>query len=537
MLSGDQPVVLWRGAVNRVRANVDCVYIVVVFTLVEFLQSTDEGDGRPAYERYADLVAAAIADGRLAPGAKLPTVRRLSSDLGVSATTVMSMYGRLADQGFTTGEPGRGTFVRTPEAGAAEPSAPPDRPSRRRPPSRAWRRQSLAEAETRLKRRFPDAVDLMRGSPARGSLPLEPLRAAWAAVAAEVGPADLEYPLMLGVDPRLRDALRPRLARDGVRYDDEALLAMNSTQQFLALLTNVLVRDVSSRPPVVAVEEPGYQTAMDTFERAGCVLVGMAVDEEGVVPEALRQVLAAGTDMVVFTPRALSPTGASWSPARRAALADVLAEGRETWIVEDDYFAELAESRPGSLVSDRRLRDRTTYVRGFSKSVAPDLRVAVGVVGASIRPSLTEERSFCDGWTSSFAQRTLARLLSDPGLDAALERAAAGYRANRRACLEELSQFPLAAEIARRSRPDGGEGLHVWLRMPDGVRSQDVMMRAAAGGYLVADGEPFFLSPGDREHIRLNVGSADTGTARDVARVLAEAAEHSIGRNELFFTP
>lgn len=512
------------------------MYIVMVSPIVELLHAADEGDGRPAYERYADLIALAISNGQLSPGAKLPTVRQLSSDLGVSATTVMSMYGRLADRGLTTGEPGRGTFVRTPEQPVVEAVDAPDRHPRRRP-SQAWRRQSLAETETRLKRRHPDAVDLMRGSPSRDSLALNLLRPAWEAVTAAVQPSDLEYPITLAIDPGLRSALLPRLARDGIAFDGEALLAMNSTQQFLSLLAAVLVRDLAPRAPVVAIEEPGYQTAMDTFERAGCVLVGMSIDEEGVRPESLRQVLRDGVDMVVFTPRALSPTGASWSTSRREALAEALAEANDVWIVEDDYFAELAASRPGSLISDRRLRDRTVYIRGFSKSVAPDLRVAVGVVGATIRPALVEERSFCDGWTSSFAQRTLAHVLADPRLDAELTAAADRYRTNRLACWDELARFPVAAEMVGTAVPESRDGLHVWLELPDGVRARDVVARAAASGYLLADGEPFFLSPGDRQHIRLNVGSASVTVARDVARVLAQAVEDSVGRNEVFFAP
>lgn len=507
------------------------MYIVLVPTIVDILQAADAANGRPTYERFADVLARAIQDGTLAAGSRLPTVRSLSQQLGVSATTVMSIYSRLAERGLTTGEPGRGTFVRA--MAPPEREAPPEAVVTRTEPSRAWRRQALAEAESRLRQAHPNAVDLTRGSPARDALPSAVLSHAWAQTATGLRAVDLEYPHTLAIDDRLWEALEPRLRRDGLATNRGSVVAMNSTQQFLSTVARVLERAYAPAAPVVGVEEPGYQTAMDTFERAGFRLVGMRVDEHGVTPEGLRAALSGGARMVVFTPRGLSPTGATWTEERRRELAEILLAADGVWVLEDDYFAELGSTRPGILAAEPGLRDRSLYVRGFSKSIGPDLRLAVGVAGAALLPALLEERSFCDGWTSSFTQRALAAALEDPALEPALQSAAERYRDARQAFADAWNDaLPEGPELT-----PAGDGLHVWLSLPPGARSNDVVARCATNGYLVASGEPFFLAPGRRDHVRINVGTVGAEVAADVARTVAAAVRDVRGSGELLYAP
>lgn len=515
------------------------MYIAIMTTVVDLLRAAED-DGRPQYERFADTVAAAIEGGWLAAGAKLPTIRSLSAEVQVSATTIMSMYARLKEQGYTTGEAGRGTFVTSSVRGRAEGVSGRIRrgeATQRR--YEAWRRRRLAESEARLRERFPNAVDLMRGSPAARSLPFDLVRRSWKSAAQDYRAQDLEYPRSLAVDSRLADVVVGRFADDGIVVDRDALVALNSAQQCIALVAQVLVRTAegsggsAARRPLVGIEEPGYQTAMDTLERAGCDLHGLAVDGQGVTPDALREAIAAGVRLVVFTPRALSPTGATWTAERAAELASILVEARDVWILEDDYFAELAAARPGSLSRDARLRDRVVHMRSFSKSIGPDLRTAVAFVGAAIRGALLEERSYADGWTSVFAQRALAAILAAPALDAKLDVAAEQYRANRAAAIERLSPMLDASAL-----PSAGtEGLHVWMRLPAGARSDAVVEAAARQGVLVADGEPFFLVPGRRDFVRINVGAAEPGQIAEISDVVIQAVEESVGRSGVLFSP
>jgi GntR family transcriptional regulator / MocR family aminotransferase len=223
---------------------------------------------------------------------------------------------------------------------------------------------------------------------------------------------------------------------------------------------------------------------------------------------------------VLFTPRAHNPTGASWSTERVAALADVLAAHRDVIAIEDDQFAGVCYGRPGTLLSDARLESRTIYVRSFSKSIGPDLRIAVAVARPQLRELLAEAKSFADGWTSRLLQRTLAGVLADDEVYSDLDRAREAYRDRRQSAANVVNSV-LA--------PHGGgtwcgpDGLNLWVHLPPGVDARDAVERAAAEGARVAEGEPFYLRPGHSGVVRLNAGSVPTELAVSAARTLASS--------------
>ncbi|GAA1610783.1 PLP-dependent aminotransferase family protein [Kribbella sancticallisti] len=495
-------------------------------------------DGRPLYERIANVLSDAIRSGELADGHRLPTVRELAELLEISATTVVSAYNRLRADGLAIGEVGRGTFV-SHSAGA--PTVATDRqplhiPSSSLfvPASTAWRRRALASAETRLRLAFPDAVDLMRGGPDPALLPTTALRRAWRTAADNLTVAELQYPMRVETDPTLVEQLLPRLEADGVAAESGEILITSSTQQLLALVVELLHADRTGTEPVIAaVEEPGYQTAMDTFERGGLHLVGMPLDDEGVRPEGLEAALAKGARLVLFTPRAHSPTGSSWTTERKDELAEVLAAYPDVWIVEDDHFAEASTSKPGSLRNDPRLRARVIYVRSFSKCLAPDLRLAAAVADDEVRSRLSLAKSFADGWTPRTAQRALAALLADPETDRALDLARSTYAA-RRSSLGALIQERTGGVI---SPVIGADGLHLWFSLPAGGHAGELVAETARAGFLLAGADPFYVGPGHDRSIRLNAGVAPVEVTVGVAQALADALRHLPSRSEMVLTP
>ena len=84
--------------------------------------------------------------------------------------------------------------------------------------------------------------------------------------------------------------------------------------------------------------------------------------------------------------------------------------------IEDDHFGDLAHERAGSLLADSRVEDRVIYIRTFSKSIAPDLRLAVAAARPRLKTLLQEAKSHADGWSSRLLQRVLAGVLQDDGL-------------------------------------------------------------------------------------------------------------------------
>jgi GntR family transcriptional regulator/MocR family aminotransferase len=331
--------------------------------------------------------------------------------------------------------------------------------------------------------------------------------------------ADLQYATVEPVDTLARELL-PRLEKDGVPARRTDLVVGSSAQQLMALSMQVIASIHGSSEIAVVVEEPGYPTIYDTFERAGYRLVGVEVDTWGAVPASLEAALSTGVAAVLFTPRAHNPTGASWSIERRTALADVLAAFPKVLVLEDDQFAGISFAQPGSLLLDRRIEDRVIYIRSFSKAIAPDLRLAVAVARSTLRAMLAEAKAFADGWSPRIAQRALARILADNELDELLTAARQAYAERRTNILQGLAGLVEAGG----SVFAGQDGVNVWVRLPSLADSSEVIEHTAANGSLVSPGEPFFIRPGRSDALRLSVGAISAGQAVTVGRTAAAAA-------------
>jgi DNA-binding transcriptional MocR family regulator len=481
--------------------------------------------GPPRYEQLAAFFESAIRAGEFSPGDRLPTVRRLSDLMSVSATTISSAFDLLGSRKFVRAEVGRGTFV-VPDwqesngnsSNSSTATNPPPLPKLRGTRS-PWRRNALMRASSRLRATYPSAMECSTGRPDAKLLPLEVIRRAWASCFQEVTSADLQYAGTEPIQP-LSDVLIPILEGDFIPARTQDLIIGSSAQQFFALIYEVAsVKSEKSRLSV-AVEEPGYPTLLDTLERAGGRLLGVAVDRFGAIPASLDAALRDGARLVVLTPRGHNPTGASWSAERLAELADVLKAHPDAIVVEDDQVAGIATTKPGTLLSIPELENRVLHVRSFSKSIAPDLRMATAVARPFIREPLSEAKTFADGWSSRMLQRVLARTLQTDEVHEALKKARDAYRDRRQGACAALNQI-----VAPRGGGcwSGSDGVNVWVRLPPGVDSKHIQERSAAAGVRIADGEPFFIAPGQNDVVRLNAGSVDAEDAAKAGKIVGQA--------------
>jgi GntR family transcriptional regulator/MocR family aminotransferase len=481
--------------------------------------------GPPRYEQLAAFFERAIRAGEFSPGDRLPTVRRLSGLMSVSATTISSAFDLLGSRKFVRAEVGRGTFVvsdwqdgngSSPNSGPA--THPPPLPKLRGTRS-PWRRNALMRASSRLRATYPSAMECSTGRPDAKLLPLEVIRRAWANCMQEVTSADLQY---AGTEPiqLLADILIPIFEGDLIPARTQDLIIGSSAQQFFALIYEVVSVKSQKSTLLVAVEEPGYPTVMDTLERAGGRLVGIAVDRFGAVPASLDAALRDGARLVILTPRAHNPTGASWSRARLSELSDVLKAHPDAIVVEDDQVAGIAATRPGTLLSIPELENRVLHVRSFSKSIAPDLRMAAAVARPLIREPLSEAKTFADGWSSRLLQRVLAKTLQTDEVNVALKKARDAYHDRRQSACAAFNEIvaPLGGGCW-----SGSDGVNVWVRLPPGVDSKHIQERSAAAGVRIADGEPFFIAPGQNDVVRLNAGSVKAEDAANAGKIVGQA--------------
>jgi DNA-binding transcriptional MocR family regulator len=410
----------------------------------------------------AASVEAAVAAGALAPGAALPSVRRLAGELGVSPTTIAAALAELRRRGVVVSRPRSGTRV-------AE--RPPLRPARP-----AW---PVPEG----------ARDLVTGSPDAALLPdLTPALQGLAAPHRLYG----REPML----PELAAVAGAAFAADGVPA--ERLCAVNGA---LDGIERVLTAHLAPGD-AVAVEDPGWPGVLDVARTLGLRLAGVAVDERGMVPAALAAAQRAGARAVVLTPRGHNPCGAAMDAERAAELRAVLAG--DVLVLEDDHLGPVAGTPWHTLIEPGR--ERWAAVRSVSKWLGPDLRLAVIAGDETTLARVEGRQSLGPGWVSGLVQRLVAQLWSDDDVLAIVAGAADAYT-SRRAELARLLDLPVPPS-----------GINLWVPVPD----EDAAVRALlADGYAVAAGRPYRLSGAPA--IRITTASVDVSEAPALAAAVRRA--------------
>ena len=402
----------------------------------------------------AGTIGRLISAGQLSPGYRLPTVRELSRDLGVSPTTVSEAWQTLAKVGAIDARGRQGTFVREPTG----PGAP-----------RRYRR--ITEGPGHF------ALDLSTGTPDPALLPdLGPVMARVSRQS--LTSSYLDRPVLPGLDERLR-ADWP-FAVGELTVVDGALDALDRIAQVTVRLGDRVV-----------VEHPSFPPLLDLLEQLGAEVVGVDVDDEGMVVEQLTAALQSDPVAVFLQPRAHNPSGVTMSKRRAKALAGALAHSRAV-IVEDDHSGDIAS---GTLVSlGQWLADRTVHIRSFSKSHGPDLRLAAIGGAGDVVAAVANRRLLGPGWSSRILQAVLLEMLDHaPTLDAVA--AARDEYARRRAAVAEV--------LGARGVPTTGtDGINLWMEVSD---ERSALLTLAAQGIGAAPGEPFRVHD-DRPHLRVTVG-------------------------------
>jgi GntR family transcriptional regulator/MocR family aminotransferase len=412
----------------------------------------------------ADALRAAIADGRLRPGASLPATRVLAAELRVSRGVVVEAYQRLGDEGLVSAHRGTGTSVL--------PRRPPPRPAPRAEPATGW--TPIAPLLPIPPERYPAPVefDLSPGVPDLSAFP----RAAWLraerAVLADAGSADLGYGDPRG-RPRLRQELAGWLARiRGLRADPDDIIVVSGVAQSLALLAQVLRAAGAS---TIAVEDPGSRGARDDLAYWGLRPLPVPVDEHGLRVDAI-----SGAGAVLVTPAHQFPTGVVLGPQRRRALLDWAAAGG--LVIEDDYDAEYRYDRAPVPALQASAPDRVAHTGSTSKTLAPAMRLGWLIPPRRLHADLVAAKHASDLGSPALPQLVLARLIAAGEYDRHIRLVRARQRRRRDALLAALAEHLPAARVQ-----GVAAGLHLLVTLPwlpAGASDIDIAERLREAGVL-----------------------------------------------------
>jgi GntR family transcriptional regulator/MocR family aminotransferase len=457
----------------------------------------DPEAGAPLTVQLYEQLRHAISGGRLLPGDQLTPSRQLAGELGVSRHTVTTAYSRLVAEGYAEGRAGGGSVVAPTLAAPPQATGPATalRPARRfadltpifRIPSPSYR------------------FDLRPGNPDPALFPAAMWRRRLAAAAAAERPV---YGHPAG-KTRLRRAIADWAARSrSVVAGEDSIVITCGAQHAIDLVARVLLEPGGT----VAVEEPGYLPVVLLFEALGANVVGVPVDDQGLVVD----LLPPAARIAYVTPSHQFPLGMTMSTARRRALLR-WAERHDAAVIEDDYDTEFRYvDRPLEPLQALDGNGRVVYVGSFSKTFSPALRLGFAAVPPPLARPIAALRQLIDWHPPNATQTALAGFIDDGLLDKHIRRSRRVY-AERHHLLAEALSGPLACHLDARS-PNAG--LHVATLLRNGLGEDEVMRAAAQHGIGLMGLQHFFHSSPPQQGLLLGFGAVSTADLPAALRTL-----------------
>lgn len=438
------------------------------------------------YKQLVDELAAEIRAGRLKPGARLPTHRRLAERHGLALVTASRVYAELEAMGLVSGEVGRGTFVRETAVSAGK---------------RGLDQQAVAAGLVDLNFNYP-------ALPGQAEL----LRAALRQLAAggELE-AMLRYAPHAGRMHERACIARHLAASRGLAAEPSGVLIVDGAQHGLAVTVMALLQPGD----VVAVDALTYPGFKVLAEAHRLELAPIPASGQGPDLDALERLCAKRRVRAIYAmPTLHNPLGWVMSASRRRRLA-AIARRHGLLIIEDAAYAFLADAPPAPLAT--LAPETTVYVSGLSKSVATGLRVGFVVAPEAWVPRIERAiraTTWCaPGVTTAIAcawleDGTVERLESEKRNDATARQALAGEVLAGLKCVRHPASY------------------FVWLPLPEETRADRVAAALMRDGVSVSTAEPFATSQHVPHALRLALGSVGLDSLRSalqtVRRVVGE---------------
>jgi DNA-binding transcriptional MocR family regulator len=371
----------------------------------------------------------------------------------------------------------------------------------------------------------PGIISFAGGFPDAAMFDVDGVQAAANAALKEEPGAALQYGATEGYQP-FREQIVGLMAAKGVQsLTPDQLIVTTGSQQALDLLGKTMI----SPGDKVIVEGPTFLATIQCFRLYGAEVISAPTDENGVIPEALEQLIAEHQPKLVYLiPTFGNPSGALLGLERRRQILE-MAVRHQTLVVEDDPYGDLyfdappppsmlalSDSVPGS-------RDYLAHCGSMSKVLSPGLRLGWLIAPAELLGKCVMCKQFSDAHTSTFSQATAAQYLKAGRMPATLDRVRTTYAARSKAMGDGLrSQL---GDAVRFVQPLGG--MFIWVQLT-GARGQEtdgnaLAKRAIEQGVAFVPGTPFFAQNPDTSTLRLSFATADIARIEEGIARLAKA--------------
>jgi len=334
----------------------------------------------------------------------------------------------------------------------------------------------------------PEIVSLAGGMPNLSAIPMDMMAGIVEKLIREHGQEALQYGSGQG-HPQLREQICDVMALEGIKANPDDVLITTGSQQALDLISRIFI----DPGDVVLVEAPSYVGALGTFAQYEASVVHVEMDQNGLIPEALRQAIKTlryqgrRIKFLYLIPNYQNPAGVLLPADRRSEILDIC-RAEKIFIVEDNPYGLLGFDRPSPNAMRAEDSENVIYLGSFSKTIVPGFRIGWALVPQSLKEKLviaSESSILCP---SNFSQMAIASYLANQPWREQIASFCALYKVRRDAMLSALdAYFPKAATW---TKPAGG--FYVWVTLPPEIDTKAMVPRAIAAKVAYVPGTAFY---------------------------------------------
>ena len=368
----------------------------------------------------------------------------------------------------------------------------------------------------------PSVISFAGGSPSPETFPAERLAEIAARVIREKRNVALQYGPTRGL-PRLCDFVASICRSRGIDCTAADVVMTTGSQQALDLIAHTLL----DPGDVVLVELPTYIGGTSSFYARSAELVGVAQDDEGIVPESLAEVAARTTPKLLYTiPNFQNPSGRLMTQHRRAEVLRIAGE-HDFLVIEDDPYGELVYVREADTLAmkSRDDDDRVIYLGSFSKILAPGLRCGWIVAAPELQAKIEIAKQAADLCSGMLDQSIVDEFTSAGELPAQIEKVRAFYRQKRGTMIEALEEH----FNGRATWTPADGGLFTFVTLRDDIDTAALVPDAVAAGVAYVPGAPFFVDGSGRNTMRLTFAKENDERIREGVGRLARVLWSGVG--------
>jgi 2-aminoadipate transaminase len=345
----------------------------------------------------------------------------------------------------------------------------------------------------------PEVVSLAGGMPFVSALPKELVSGAMERVMRDSGPAALQYGSGQGL-PQLREQILEVMALEGIRAGVDDLVVTTGSQHALELITKLFVNPGD----VVLAEAPSYVTALTVFKSFQAEVAHVAMDDFGLVPQALRETIervrAEGKPIkFLYTiPTFSNPAGVTLTWERRLEILEICRSNGILVLEDNPYGLLYFEGQPPHAMRSVE-EDGVIYLGTFSKTLAPGFRVGWALAPHAIREKIILANEAAVLSPSSFTQYVIHEYLSGSDWKGQIDTFRGVYRERRDAMRHALGDY-----LPDLSWTNPAGGFYVWVTLPENLDSKSMLPRAVKELVAYTPGTAFYADGSGRNKIRLS---------------------------------